>query len=61
MEIWPEWNEVEIPGNDLHLGGTGKENLEPLLRYSSIAESFNIFPCNFNLTSVVSIILPSPV
>ena len=60
MEMWPEWDKVKVPVDDLHLGGTGKENPEPLLRSSLMAESFSLFPCSFSLTSVVRIILPSP-
>ena len=51
--MWPEWDEVEVPVDDLHLGGTGKENPELLLRSSSMAESFSVFPCSFSLTSVL--------
>ena len=39
---------------------TEKENPEPLLRSTSNNESFRILPCNFNLISVVRMILPSP-
>ena len=34
---------------DLHLLGTGNENPEPLLRSSSMAESFRVLPCSFSL------------
>ena len=60
MDIWPEWEEVDMPVNDLHLGGTGTEDPDPLLRSSLMAESFNILPFSFNLISVLSIILSSP-
>ena len=57
MEISPQWYEVEVPVNDLNLERTEKENPEPLLRSSSMAKSFRIFPCNFNLISVVRSLL----
>ena len=43
--------------NDRNLERTEKENPEPLLRSSSMAKSFRIFPCNFNLISVVRSLL----
>ena len=60
MEMWLEWDEMEVPVDDLHLGGTGMENSEPLLRSSSIAESLSVFPFSFSLISEVRITLPSP-
>ena len=60
METWPEWENVGMPANELHLEGTGKENPEPLLRSSSMAESFSKWPFSFSLISVVSMIFPSP-
>ena len=51
---------VEVPVNDLHLGGTESENPEPLLRSSSIVASFRVFPSSFSLTSVVRITLAFP-
>ena len=61
MEIWPEWEEVEVPVYILHLGGIRKENLEPLFKSFSIAESYSVFSPSLNLISVVRLILPSPV
>ena len=60
MEIWPEWDEVGVPVYGLHFRGTGKENLVPLLRSSSMAERWSVFPFSFSLISVVRMILPSP-
>ena len=59
MEIWPEWEEVEVFVKHVHLAGVGKENPEPLIRSSLMAESLRVFPLSLNLISVVRMTLPS--
>ena len=58
IEIYPEWDVVELPVHAIHLSGVGNEKADPLLRSASIARSFSWNPFRFNLTEVV--ICPSP-
>ena len=60
METCPECCEVKVPMIDLHLLGTGNENPDPLLRSSSMVESFRVLQGSFSLTAVVRIVFPSP-
>ena len=60
IEIFPEWDVVELPVHAIHLSGVGKEKADLLLRSELIARSFSWNPFRFNLAEIVEMIYPSP-